>query len=278
MSRQEARAKGWNTWRENMLQYAKEHGDYSLTDFILERLFGAYGFWRDARTAERRRDYKKARLFYLKAVESLEQVEKLTEYPAAAAYVEKLKVEYYNFAVQRDPYYRLNLKHLLRLVKDEPGILQTQAYKQVQLPQAEAAYTLYFAEKEGLIRREEKGRSYLLFFEREKAEDEPLLNIQDDEIDIREKAEQEAAVKKGCLFIFACFFWIGALVAVGAFTGLVGAGIVVAAFIAWQIIRKTRLKKQKLAEAIPPNADTQPSQSLLPESSEQNSGGDEKTT
>jgi len=277
MGRQEARAKGWNTWRENMLQYAKEHGDYTLTDFILERLFGAYGFWREARTAERRRDYKKARLYYLKAVESLEQVEKLTEYPAAAAYVEKLKTEYYNFVVQRDPHYRLNLKHLLRLVQEEPGILQTQAYKQIHLSQAEVAYTLYFAEKEGLIRREEKGRSYLLFFEREKAENEPLLNIQDDEIDIREKAEQEAAVKKGCLFIFACLFWIGAFVAAGAYTGLVGAGIVVAAFIVWQIIRKIRLKKQKSAEANPVNVVTSPTP-VLPENSEQNSGGDEKTT
>jgi hypothetical protein len=272
MSRQEARAKGWNTWRENMLQYAKEH-NYSLTDFILERLFGAYGFWRDARTAERRRDYKKARQFYLKAVESLEQVDKLTEYPAAATYVEKLKAEYYDFVVQRDPYYRLNLKHLLRLVKEEPGILQTQVYKQIHLTKPEVAYTLYFAEKEGLIRREEKGRSYLLFFEREKSDDEPLLSIQDDEIDIREKAEQETAFKSGCLFIFACLFWIGAFVAAGAFIGLVGAGVVVAAFIAWQIIRKIRQRKQKPAETTPPDAVTPPP--FLPENSEQDSGGDE---
>jgi hypothetical protein len=244
MSRQEARGKGWNTFKEKMFQRAKDDPEFSLSDFILQRLFSAYGLWREARASERRRDYKKARDFYTRAVESLEQAEKLTEYPAAAAYVEELKAKYYEFVVQRDPLYRLNLKHLLRLVKEEPGILQTQTYKQLHLSKPEIAYTLYFAEKEGLIRREEKGRSYQLFFEREKPDDEPLLNIQDDEIDLQEKAEQEAAVKKGCLFAVACFFWIGAFVVAGAYTGLVGAGIVAAAFVVWQIIRKICLKKR----------------------------------
>jgi predicted transcriptional regulator len=223
-----------------MLQYAGEHPEFSLDDFILQRIFGAYTFWREARTAERRRDYGKAMALYLKAVESLEQAEKLTEYPAAVAYVEKLKTEYYNFVVHRDPHYRLNLKQLLRLIQEEPGILQTETYKRLQLSKPEITYTLYFAEKEGLIRREEKGQSYLLFFERAKAADEPILNIEDDDIDLQEKAEQEAALKKSCLLVFSCFFWIAALVGVGTYTGLVGAGIVVAAFVIWQIIKNIR--------------------------------------
>ncbi|MDR2185699.1 MAG: hypothetical protein LBO80_08580 [Treponema sp.] len=250
MSRQEARAKGWNTFRENMLQYAREHPEFSLDDFILQRVFGAYTFWREARTAERRRDYGKARGLYLKAIESLEQAEKLAEYPAAIAYVEKLKTEYYDFVVHRDPHYRLNLKQVLRLIQEEAGILQTETYKRLHLSKPDITYTLYFAEKEGLIRREKKGRSYLLFFEREKAADEPLLNLQDDDIDIREKAEQEAAIKKGCLFIFSCFFWIAAFVGIGAYTGLVGAGIVAVAFIAWQIIRKIRRSANRFPEKV----------------------------
>jgi hypothetical protein len=245
MGREEARAKGWNTFRENMLQYAREHPEYSLSDFILQRAHGAYVCWREARTAERRRDYKKARDLYLKATESLEQVEKLTEYPAAAAYVEMLKTQYYDFVVHRDPIYRLNLKHILPLVKEEPGILQTQTYKRLHLSRPEITYTLYFAEKEGLIHREEKGRSYLLFFEREKALDEPLLSIQDDEIDIRDKDESAVVVKKGCLFIFSCIFWGSIFVVAGAYTGLVGAGIVAAAFIVWRIIKKKRRKKSE---------------------------------
>jgi DNA-binding MarR family transcriptional regulator len=250
MSRQEAKTKGWNTFRENMLQYARENPEFSLDDFILQRIFGAYTFWREARTAERRRDYGKARGLYLKAIESLEQAEKLTEYPAAAVYVEKLKTEYYDFVVHRDPHYRLNLKQVLRFIQEEPGILQTDTYKQLHLSKPDITYTLYFAEKEGLIRREKKGRSYMLFFEREKAADEPLLNLQDDDIDIREKAEQKAAIKKGGLFIFSCFFWIAAFVGVGAYTGLVGAGIVVVAFIAWQIIRKIRRSANRFPEKV----------------------------
>jgi hypothetical protein len=87
-----------------------------------------------------------------------------------------------------------------------------------------------------------------LFFEREKAADEPLLNLQDGDIDVREKAEQKAAIKKGGLFIFSCFFRIADFVGVGAYTGLAGAGIVVAAFIAWQIIRKIRRSANRFPE------------------------------
>jgi hypothetical protein len=183
VGREEARTKGWNTWRENMVQYAKEHPEYSLNDFILQRIQGGYVFWREARSTERVRSYKNARGLYLKAVESLEQARKLTECPAADTYVEKLKTEYYDFVVHRDPYYRENLPYILPLIKSEPGILQSNTYKRLNLPQPEIMYTLYFASKEGLIRREEKGRSYQLFFEREKAPNEPLLTIQDDEID-----------------------------------------------------------------------------------------------
>lgn len=243
MSRKEERIKGLNTWKENVLQYAKEHPEYSLDDFILQRTETAFDCWREARQEERNHNFEKVRGLYLKAVQSLEQVEKITEHPELTPLLEKLKTEYYNFAVQRDPNYRLLLKHPLLWIKEHPGILQTELYKEFSNHKKEdLSYVLYFAEKEGLIRREEKGRSYQLFFEQDK-KDDPFFNLEDDEIDIQEKAAQEAATKKGCLFIFACLFWIGAFIAAGAYTGLVGAGIVVAAFIVWQIIRKIRQKK-----------------------------------
>jgi hypothetical protein len=274
MGREKARAKGWNTWRENMLRQARENPEYSLDDFILQRTYGAYVSWREARTAERRRDYKKTRTLYLKAVESLEQAEKLIEHPAVTTYVEQLKSEYFDFVVHRDHYYRHYLKYLLPVIKAEPGILQTDMYKRFNLPQPEIVYTLYFAEKEGLIRREKKGRSYQLFFEREKAADEPLLSIQDDEIDIREKDEEAAAVKKGCLFVFACIFWVGALVGIGAFTGPIGAGFVVAAFITWRITRAIRRKKQGQTTSIQSQS---PPQAALPANHAENERNDLKT-
>ncbi|MDR0473222.1 MAG: hypothetical protein LBH43_06085 [Treponema sp.] len=252
MSRQEARAKGWNTWKENLIQYAKEHPEYSLEDFILQRAETAFCCWREARLAEKSRNFKKARGLYLKASECLEQVEKLTEHPPLANLLEKLKTEYYDFVVQRDPNYRLLLKHPLLWIKEHSGILQTELYKLFpDHNRDDMSYALYFAEKEGLIRREKKGRSYELFFVRDK-EDEPFLTLKDDEIDIEEKAAQEAAARKGCLLVFTCVFWIGILVVVSAYTGLVGAGIVVAAFIVWTIGRKIWRKKQK--QTIPPPA------------------------
>jgi hypothetical protein len=238
LNRKEARVKGLNTWKENLIQYANEHPDYSLEDFILQRAGTAYDCWREARLAERNSNFEKARGLYLKAFQSLEQVEKLKEHPQLPPLLEKLNTEYCNFAVHRDPIYRLQLKHPLLWIKDHPGILQTELYKEFSNHKREdMTYVLYFAEKEGLIRREEKGRSYELFLVRDKA-DEPFLKLEDDEVDTQEKAAQEAATKRGCLFIFTCLFWIGALVAIGAYTGLVGAGIVVAAFIIWTIVRK----------------------------------------
>lgn len=272
MGRKEARAKGWNTWRENLVQYAKEHPEYSLSDFIFQRIQDAYAFWRDARAVERRRDYKNARALYLKAVESLTQAEKLLEHPAMAIYVDQLKSEYFDFVVRRDPYYRQYLKYLLPVIKAEPGILQTDIYKRFNVPRSEITYTLYFAEKEGLVRREKKGRSYQLFFEREKAAEEPLLTIQDDEIDIREKTEEAEAVKKGCLFVFSCIFWAVAFVGIGAIGGLIGAGLVAAAFIAWRIIRRIRRKRRSMTE----NAQKVP-QAALPVNPAENKGNDEKT-
>jgi len=246
LSRKEARVKGLNTWKENLIQYAKEHPEYSLDDLILQRTETAFACWREARLEERNSNFEKVRGLYLKASQSLEQVEKITEHPELSPLLEKLKTEYYDFAVHRDPNYRLLLKHPLLWIKEHPGILQTELYKEFSNHKREdLSYALYFAEKEGLIRREEKGRSYQLFFVQDKT-DEPFLKLEDDEIDIQEKAAQELATKKGCLFLFTCFFWVGAFIAVGAYTGLVGAGIVVAAFIVWAIVRKILKKKSSI--------------------------------
>jgi len=268
MGRQEARAKGWETFRENMLKQLMADVDSEqewerIENFMQQRIYGSFDAWRKARAEERNRDYEKARFFYLKAVESLEQAEQLASVPAAEGHVNKLKSEYYDFVVHRDPLYRMLLKHPLQWIKEHPEILQTELYKEFPKHKREdLTYVLYFAEKEGLIRREKKGRSYQLFFEREKAADEPFLELQDDEFDLaekaeqeRKKAEQEAATKRGCLFIFTCFFWIGALVAVGAYTGLVGSGIVVAAFIAWIIIRKIRRRQKGISQKSPEKED-----------------------
>jgi hypothetical protein len=128
MGENKTREKAWNTFRENMIQYANEHPEYSLEDFILQRADTAYNCWREARLAEKSRNFEKARGLYLKASESLEQVEKLTEHLPLTNLLEKLKTEYYNFVVQRDPNYRLKLKHPLLWIKEHPGIMQTELH------------------------------------------------------------------------------------------------------------------------------------------------------
>ena len=255
MSRDEARKKGWETWKKNLVQYASEHPEFSLDDFILDRAETGFYCWRDARLAERNKDFERARGLYLKASESLAQVESLKEHDLLPPLLEKLKAEYYDFVVHRDPIYRLHLKYPLMSIKEKPGILQTDLYKEFASKRKETiSYVLYFAEKEGLIRREKQGRTYSLFFERDKA-DEPFQKFQDDDIDIEEKAASEAALRKGCLFIFTYFFWFILLVVIGSYTGLVGAGIVVAAFIAWKIFRLIQRKRRNTV--VKPESDLQ---------------------
>lgn len=289
MGREEARAKGWEIFRENMVRQIKEDGGSEqawelIEDSMRQKIYDSFDSWRIARAAERNRDFKKARMYYLNAVESLDKTQQLTAIPAAEGIINKLKSEYCDFVVHRDPFYRLLLKHPLDWVKDHPGILQTELYKEFPHHKREdMTYVLYFAEKEGLIRREKKGRSYELFFEREKAADEPFLKLEDDEFDLAEKAEQERIKaeqaeigKKGCLYALAFLFWVGALVAAGALAGFVGAGIVVVAFIVWQIIRGIRRKKQKPAEAMPPSEATPPS--ALEDSSDKTNGEGENNS
>jgi hypothetical protein len=88
------------------------------------------------------------------------------------------------------------------------------------------------------------------------------LKLQDDEFDLaekaeleREKAEQAEIGKKGCLYVLAFLFWGGALVVAGALTGFIEAGIVVAAFIAWAIVRKIRRRQKGINQESPEKED-----------------------
>jgi len=162
--------------------------------------------------------------------------------------------------VHRDPLYRLSLKYLLVWIKENPGILQTKLYKDFpEIKREDMTYALYFAEKEGLVRREQKGRSYQLFFIREKDRNEPFLKLEDDEVDLQEKeekakqeeqekAKQEEMARVGCRIALIGLVWLGVAGLAFAFTGPVGIVIAIAAFILWRIIEKNRLKKQSAAK------------------------------
>lgn len=211
MSRKEAQVNAWNSFRRELFKYAEEHPEYSLDDFKLQRADVAFKCWREARSAERAKNWDLARAKYLKAVGSLEQAEKLMDDPAATKLLYRLKDEYQNFAINRDPLYRMKIKQLLRTIKDNPGILQTEVYKGSD--REGTSYALYFAAAEGLIRREEKGRSYKLFFVKDKEDMDTFGKLEDDEVD------QEIVAKggKGCMVVTLAVIAIAIVAIISSF-------------------------------------------------------------
>lgn len=112
-----------------------------------------------AREAERNRDFLRARVEYLKAVESIKQANAAGQYNNE---FNEITSEYHNF-VKRDPIYSDLVKRLLPLISATPGILQSDVPKQApQLTREDISYTLYFAALFGVISRTKKGRSYEL--------------------------------------------------------------------------------------------------------------------
>jgi hypothetical protein len=124
-----------------------------------------------AREAEKRGDFLGARVSYMKYVECWKQANQTGGYDGE---LQKAMQEYEGF-VRRDPIFAKLISSLIPFIKANPGTLQSDISKQI--PSADWAslynynrpvakediyYALYFAEKQGKIRRTKKGRSYEL--------------------------------------------------------------------------------------------------------------------
>lgn len=120
-----------------------------------------------ARQAEKQGDFLAARIEYLKCVESYKQVGDNVE-------LEEATKEYDAF-VRRDPIFEKILAVLLPIIRDNPGILQSEISKQAEsmnwsdlysydrpVAREDIYYVLYFADKFKRIIRTKKGRSYEL--------------------------------------------------------------------------------------------------------------------
>lgn len=120
-----------------------------------------------ARNAEAQGDFLRARMEYLKCVESWKQAGNATE-------LQKATQEYEGF-VKRDPIYAALISGLLPIIQANPGILQSAITKNAEtmdwaslynynrpISKEDIYYALYFAEKFGRIARTKKGRSYEL--------------------------------------------------------------------------------------------------------------------
>jgi hypothetical protein len=120
-----------------------------------------------ARQSEKQGDFLRARVEYMKCVESWKQAGDEVE-------LQKVSKEYEDFA-KRDPIFEKLISILLPIIQDNSGILQSDITKRVEsmdwfnlynynrpVAKEDIYYVLYFADKFGRITRTKKGRSYEL--------------------------------------------------------------------------------------------------------------------
>ncbi|MBR9682285.1 MAG: hypothetical protein GOV02_01295 [Candidatus Aenigmarchaeota archaeon] len=75
---------------------------------------------------------------------------------------QRLKQEQARFASE-NPLYQQIIIEIKNLVKNTPGILQTDIYKKLSFTKEDISYVLYFGALLNDIRREKKGRTYAVF-------------------------------------------------------------------------------------------------------------------
>lgn len=121
---------------------------------------------------ESKKDFLKARVNYMSAVEELKRCTEPSEYEKFIGQVQKMYDEF----VLRDPVYTYLMSKLLPIIENENGILQSQISKEFEsvswgtlangnreVKKEDIYYALYFADRFGHIKRVKKGRSYQLY-------------------------------------------------------------------------------------------------------------------
>jgi hypothetical protein len=73
--------------------------------------------------------------------------------------------------VQIDPLFGRELNAIKPVVRDRPGILQTELYSHMDVDQETARYVLYFAHETGQLARQKKGRTYAVYLPEQLATD-----------------------------------------------------------------------------------------------------------
>lgn len=199
MATDETGKKSEETWKAGVLASLD---DVSLEAFVKERITTAASKHKAGRESEFAKDFKKARSLYAQSVESARQAKILND--TYTATWEEYAKNYDEFAFFRDPIYRSILKPILSILQRIPGIKQTELYKCFSLiKKSDIQYTLYFAEKEGLIERKKTGRSYELYFIKDKeGEIQKLEKSESEKRAFRIKMFFVVTVYLGLLFFF----------------------------------------------------------------------------
>jgi len=106
-------------------------------------------------------DISAARTAYAALTESWKQ-QNLSCGGALQSELDAVRREYSEF-VKTDPYYQEFRDAAIQLVRQRPGILQTEIYGVLSaFPKEDVQYGLYFAADHGVIVRTKKGRTYEL--------------------------------------------------------------------------------------------------------------------
>ena len=179
-------------------------------EFYLQNFLGGIMHLTDAIFSEVNNDFERARVTYLKAVEGLRQFSEQTK--SRFEYMHKdADNELYLFFTQRYPRYRENLTLLLPYIKKNPEKKQTDIYNDFKgrLKKDDISSCLYFADREGLIRRVKSGRTYLVSFLKEK--EDKLVAIGKD---VSTKENKNIKSMAGCFGIVAVGILIVIVVAV----------------------------------------------------------------
>ncbi|HOV13544.1 MAG TPA: TM2 domain-containing protein [Spirochaetota bacterium] len=111
---------------------------------------------------QKKPDYLQSRLYYIKGVEAIRQYNALNNFEYCV-FLQIVSDEYCKFVIEIDTFYRRFLDIIIPKLRETPDVLQKDFYNLVDLDKDDISYALYFAEIEGLIKREKKGNSYKLF-------------------------------------------------------------------------------------------------------------------
>lgn len=148
------------------------HGKNGEDELVIGRLESGYKCLHIAIQAGYAADYLKARMSYMKSVESFKQADALFE-------KEKAEKMFEDFA-RKDPAFVKLAKIICDVIRVNPGILQSDFTKKLEsgdwsdmyeyhrpILKDDVYYVLYFADKLGMIVRNKKGRTYELFIKQE---------------------------------------------------------------------------------------------------------------
>lgn len=115
-------------------------------------------FVKAARAAWRSADFNRARLMYQKSAyaASIIQDTRLKEQVNTMIKAEQAKY------VVNDPLFNSIVSAALSVIHSSPGIIQSKLYEHLPYEREQTQWALYYAEVLGRVRREKKGRSYVL--------------------------------------------------------------------------------------------------------------------